>query len=274
MKPAPFRYVRVSSMDEAIEALQRHPDAKVLAGGQSLIPLMNFRLSRPSVLVDINDVAGEWGHITLRDQGLEMGALVRHQQLATHPLVLTHLPILAEAASHIGHWAIRNRGTLGGSLAHADPASELPAAMVALDARLVVRGPAGIREIPAREFFLGLYLTALAPDEVIQSVWVPFADGQQGFAEVARRVGDFALAGAYVTVQPKTVEVTWFGIADTPVRVDRIARDRIGSDSTVWRAILAEAVSDIPSDPVKWHEAEAVAHRAYQQATGRRELGS
>ena len=195
MKPAPFDYVVASSVDEAVGLLAADDDAKVIAGGQSLTPLLAMRLARPSVVVDVGrlPLAG----IAVDGEVLDLGALVRHRVLETDALVARDVPLLPMAARHIGHTAIRNRGTLGGSVAHADPAAELPAALVALDALVVVQGPSGIRTVRAAEFFEGYFTTALAPDELVVSVRVPRAKPSDAcaFEEWAPRHGDFATAG-------------------------------------------------------------------------------
>lgn len=230
MKPAAFAYRRPALVPEAVGLLAAHGDeAKVLAGGQSLVPALNLRLARPSVLVDINRLA-ELSEIRAGPAGVAIGALVRHATLAASPLVRERLPLLAEAARHIGHHAIRNRGTLGGSLAHADPAAELPAAAAALGARLVAVGPTGVRELDAEALCLGPYLTGLAPDELLTEVRLPNAAPPAtgwGFAEVARRPGDFAIAGVAAILRPApsdpgrcgTVRLFTFGVGDAPVRL-------------------------------------------------------
>lgn len=215
MKPAAFAYERPSSVDEALTILEQAPGAKILAGGQSLVPLMNFRLSRPEVLVDINGLGAELNDSTVHGDGVRIGALVRHQQLITeHPL-----QILAEAAEAIGHWAIRNRGTLGGSLAHADPAAELPAVLEALNGSVVVRSRQGERRIGARDFFQGYFTTTLEPNELIVAAEFQRPQGQMGFYEVVRRPGDFALVGALTHQWEKQVDITWFGLGAKPVKV-------------------------------------------------------
>jgi carbon-monoxide dehydrogenase medium subunit len=201
VKPAPFRYLRPASVAEAVDMLAGHGgEARPLAGGQSLVPLMNLRLARPAALVDINPL-DELDDVRVDAEHLVIGALVRHRRLAADPLVARHAPLLAEAARWIGHGAIRTRGTLGGSLAHADPAAELPCAAAALDAELVLTGPAGVRVLPAAGFADGAYSTRLAGAELITAVRVPLAAGARpwGFAELARRHGDFALVLAAVT---------------------------------------------------------------------------
>ncbi|MGH7403398.1 MAG: FAD binding domain-containing protein, partial [Candidatus Rokuibacteriota bacterium] len=202
MKPARFRYARAGSLAEATALLAAAPgDTKLLAGGQSLVPMLNMRLVRPAVLVDLNGIRELAGITPTAEGGLRIGALTRHAELVASPAVIARAPLLAEAARHVGHAAIRNQGTLGGSVAHADPAAELPAALVALDARLQVTGPAGSRTIAAGEFFRGLMMTGLAPDEILTAVEVPAPAPGWGFAEIARRAGDFALAGVAVVVR-------------------------------------------------------------------------
>jgi carbon-monoxide dehydrogenase medium subunit len=198
VKPASFDYVRAASVGEAVEVLAADADAKVVAGGQSLTPLLALRLARPSVLVDMGrlPLAG----VTVDGAALELGALVRHRVLETDPVVAREAPLLTLVAPHIGHVAIRNRGTIGGSVAHADPAAELPAALVALDAEVVVQGGDGVRPIRVAEMFAGYFSTTLAPDEVVTAVRVPRARRNDRFAfeEWAPRHGDFATAGVAV----------------------------------------------------------------------------
>ncbi|CND77357.1 aerobic-type carbon monoxide dehydrogenase%2C CoxM_3 [Mycobacterium tuberculosis] len=199
MKPAELIYLRAGTRAEALAMLaDAGQDARLLAGGQSLVPMLNLRIARPSHLVDIGRLT-ELNRLGLVDGELYIGALVRHHVLAEHPLVTRTVPLLAEAARHVGHPAIRHRGTLAGSLAHADPSGELLAAAMLLDATLLVESrSAGTREVPAREFVLGPYETVLEPDEMITWLRVPPGGGRTGFYEVVRRSGDFALAGAAV----------------------------------------------------------------------------
>lgn len=231
MKPAAFAYERAASLSEALQWLHEHPDAKVLAGGQSLIPLMNFRLSRPQELLDINPLS-ELSYIEQNGNSLRLGSLVHHQELHLHPVVKEVCPVLSEAAGHVGHWAIRNRGTLGGSLVHADPASELPAVMVALKAEFNLASTEGTRTVSASDFYLGFLTTDIRPDELLVSVDIPIVEGvSYGFQEYARRPGDFALAGAIVEIRNADSDsadatgsgkqmgaVTWFGIGGAPIR--------------------------------------------------------
>jgi carbon-monoxide dehydrogenase medium subunit len=223
VKPAPFEYVRAQTLTEALAALDA--DSKVLAGGQSLVPMLNMRLVRPARVVDINGLAELAGIRARADGGLDVGALTRHQELLSAPLVRDRAPLLAAAAAHVGHRAIRNRGTVGGSLAHADPAAELPAALLALQARVVIAGSTGRRRRLLDEFFLGPLTTVLAPDELLVGIEIPDARHVGwGFAELARRPGDFALAGAAAVLAPDGRRcgggrLVAFGAADRPLRL-------------------------------------------------------
>lgn len=197
MKPPPFDYIRPSCLEEALTALHTYgEDAKPLAGGQSLVPMLNLRLARPEVLIDVNDLDLEE---IRRDNGdVRLGALVRHARLVTDPTVVAEVPLLAVAATQVGHPAIRNRGTLGGSLAHADPTAELALAALALDATIEAASVRGTRTIAAQDLFAGTFTTTLEDDELIVSVRWPGRrpDDRWGFQEVAERSGDFALAAA------------------------------------------------------------------------------
>ncbi len=206
MKPPPFDYIAPHSLDEALEALAGHgPEAKVLAGGQSLVPAMNFRLLQPAVLIDLNPLQ-DLQYIRFEDGELRVGAMTRQRQVELDPLVAEHAPLLHEAMPYVAHVQIRNRGTVGGSLAHADPAAELPVLALALGARLRLRSTRGERWVPAEAFFLGMFTTALEPDEILIEVAFPTSPPATGwaFTEFARRRGDYALAGvaAGVTLAP------------------------------------------------------------------------
>ena len=197
MKASAFAYARPTSIAHALELLGVHGDkAKVLSGGQSLMPAMNLRLISPEFIVDIGEL-GELRGIAVDGAVLTIGALTRHADVLKSPEIAAHAPLLRDATSHVAHPAIRNRGTIGGSLAHADPASELPACMVALDATIVVCGPRGERRIPAQEFFTGIYETALSPQELLVAVELPLARNGSAhfFHEFARRHGDYAIVG-------------------------------------------------------------------------------
>jgi CO/xanthine dehydrogenase FAD-binding subunit len=202
MKPPAFDYIAADSIAMAVAALaQAGDDAKIIAGGQSLVPMLNFRMLRPSILVDINRIAG-LDVIEETGGAIRVGALTRHYQLETSPLVARHLPVLSCAMTHVAHLAIRNRGTIGGSLAHADPAAELPMMALLLEAELRVASASGERTVAARDFFLGALTVDLAPGEIITEVVLPKLPPRTGwgFAEVARRHGDFALAAVAATL--------------------------------------------------------------------------
>jgi len=256
VKPAPFEYVRVLRLEDALGCLATAGAAKILAGGQSLVPMMNMRLVRPSRLVDINAVRGLADIGVSPGGSLVIGALARHTDLVTSPLVRERAPLLAAAASHVGHRAIRNRGTLGGSLAHADPAAELPAAVLALDATLTVAGPRGRRRIGAGDFFLGLFATAGAPDEILVEVEIPAQCGAGwGFAETARRAGDFAIAGVAGVLRRGDARgrcdarLVGFGVGDRPIRLTAVETMLAGDGVTPEVAAPAGAIAAGCCDP-------------------------
>jgi aerobic carbon-monoxide dehydrogenase medium subunit len=204
MKPAPFRYVAARTLDQALHLKAEYGDeARFLAGGQSLVPTMNFRLTQPAVLIDINPLADIAGITNGAAEKLRIGALTRYRALERDAGIARHLPLVAEALPHIAHPQIRNRGTIGGNLAHADPASEMPAIIVALAGRMRAQSARGERWIDAADFFVGALTTALAPDEMLTEVELPVAPPGSGacFMEVSRRRGDFALIGVACTVQ-------------------------------------------------------------------------
>src|ERR1700726_3116618 len=197
MKASAFAYARATSIANALELLAAHGDkAKVLSGGQSLMPAMNLRLISPELIVDISEIA-ELRGIAVRGEVLAIGALTRHVDLLKSSEIAAHSPLLTKAVAHVAHPAIRNRGTIGGSLAHADPAAELPACMVALNATIIVRGQAGERRIAAEDFFTGIYETALSAQELLVAVELPVAKKNSAhfFNEFARRHGDYAIVG-------------------------------------------------------------------------------
>ena len=224
MKPPPFAYRKARSLDEAVALLGQHQDARLLAGGQSLIATLNMRLSSPSLLVDINGIAG-LDRIEVKDGKVEIGALTRHVQAECSETIAKFAPLIAIAMPHIAHAAIRNRGTVGGSTAFADPAAELPACLLALDGEVTATGPTGQRTVKADDFFKGLFETALGPQEVITSIRVPTANANTriGFAELARRHGDYAIVGLAASARADgtrlaDVRLAFFGVGDTPVR--------------------------------------------------------
>jgi aerobic carbon-monoxide dehydrogenase medium subunit len=224
MKASAFSYARPTSLVHALELLAVHgDDAKVLSGGQSLMPAMNLRLISPELIVDIGGIA-ELKGIAVKGDVLTIGALTRHVDLQRSPEIATHAPLLAEAIAHVAHPAIRNKGTIGGSLAHADPASELPACMIALDATMVIRGQTGERRVAAADFFTGIYETALSADELLTAVELPAARKNSAyfFHEFARRHGDYAIVGAaaQAIVQGDVftnLRLVFFAVGDRPL---------------------------------------------------------
>ena len=224
MNPAPFDYHCPGELAEAVAILQQYgDDAKVLAGGQSLIPLLSLRLSRFDHLVDLRAIEGLRG-VTTVDGSIRVGAMTTQANLARSEDAAA-VPLLAKATSHIGHYQIRNRGTLGGSLAHADPAAEYPATAMALDASFEIVGPSGSRRVPAADFFMSTWVTAMEPDEVLAAAHFPIWSGNCGWAvaEVARRAGDFAMCGAVCGIQLDGQRVSraalaLFGVASAPIR--------------------------------------------------------
>ncbi|WP_214368942.1 FAD binding domain-containing protein [Pseudonocardia sp. H11422] len=229
MKPSSFKYAVPSSIEEAVDLLAQHGDeAKVLAGGQSLVPLMNMRLARPSILVDIAEVA-DLKEISANG-ALSIGAAAAQGAVMDSDDVRAVAPIIAEAMGYVGHAAIRNRGTLGGSAAHADPAAEAPAVLLALDATMVAVGPMGRREISAEDFFVSTFTTSLEPDELLTEVRVPRppTGARSAFLEVARRHGDFALVGAAIVADVgaddvcTAIRIALSGVAGTPIRLAEV----------------------------------------------------
>lgn len=216
MKPPPFEYHAPATVDDACELLASLDDAKVLAGGQSLIPLLNFRLARPAHLVDINRIEG-LDRVYERDGGVAVQALARQAAVEDSELVARVCPLLRDAMRLVAHRVIRNRGTVCGSLAHADPASELPAVLLALGGHVVARSARGERVIPAVELFVGVFETSLAPGELLVEAWFPPSPRPSAILEESRRHGDFALAGVVRAAD----RVALFGVAPTPVLAER-----------------------------------------------------
>jgi carbon-monoxide dehydrogenase medium subunit len=260
VKPAPFAYHAPETVADALTILGEHgDDAKPLAGGQSLVPLLALRLTRFAHLVDLNRVA-ELRRVGRVDGWLEIGAMVRQATVEHSAETATAVPLLARAVPLIGHFQIRNRGTIGGSLAHADPASELPAVALALDAELVVAGPGGARTIPASEFFVSTWTTALGPSDVLTSARFPVWSGRCGWAieEFARRAGDFAVAGAACGIalgQDSRIQraaIALFGMASTPIRARPAEAALVGTAAAdidpVEVGRLATAEADPPDD--------------------------
>ena len=285
MKPPPFAYECPRDVAEAVALLAAHGgDARPLAGGQSLVPLLNFRLARPAVLVDLNRIEA-LGRIEVEDGALRVGAMARQAAVEADPDVARGWPLLTEAIGHVAHPQIRNRGTIGGSLAHNDPAAELPAAMLALDAQMIAQGPAGERTIAAQNFFAGTMETALAPDELLTEMRVPaLPEGTGwGFQEAARRQGDFALVAVAVLLRPAgaggiDARIVVTGTGDGPARMphaEAILAER-GRDADACAAAgdaAAEAcdAADDPHAPA-WYRRKLVAaltRRACREALTR-----
>ena len=226
MKPAPFDYVAPASLEAAVQALvAADGDGKVMAGGQSLMPLLNFRMTRPAVVVDLVSIPG-LSFIEARGDCVAIGALTRHADLEFSDLVAKKLPVMSAAMPHVAHLAIRNRGTIGGSLAHADPAAELPMLALLHGATIRALGPAGPRNIPAEEFFVSALATCLEPEEIVFEIEFPVLAAHTGWAfeEVARRFGDFALASIALSIERRDDRVTdarvaVMGVAETPLRL-------------------------------------------------------
>jgi aerobic carbon-monoxide dehydrogenase medium subunit len=256
MKPAPFEYHRPTSLAETFDLLDRYgDDGRILAGGQSLVPALNMRLATPRAVIDINRLPG-LDTIRVTPEGLVIGALARQEAVERSPLVREHAPLLAAAAPHVGHAAIRARGTVGGSLALADPAAELPACAVALDATIEVTSRRAQRAIAAADFFRGIYTTALEPGEVVTALRVPLAASRwrSGFDELARRHGDFALAGlaARLRVERGAIgeaRLVFFGVGTRPVRARAAEAELVGRSAAADALAAAGCALDGDLDP-------------------------
>jgi carbon-monoxide dehydrogenase medium subunit len=267
MKASAFSYMRATSVSNALELLHAHGDrAKVLSGGQSLMPAMNLRLISPELIIDIGELT-ELRGIAVNGDVVRIGALTRHVQLARSPEIAAHAPLLTEAIAHVAHPAIRNRGTLGGSLAHADPASELPACMLALNATMIVRGQAGERRVAAKDFFTGIYETVLSPEELLVAVELPLAreNSAHYFHEFARRHGDYAILGlaAQAIVEGEAfadLRLAFFAVGDRPV-LAQAATKLVGVAITPARLSDACAVLDEELDPHDDQQASASMRR-------------
>jgi aerobic carbon-monoxide dehydrogenase medium subunit len=252
VKPAPFAYVRAASLDQVFDLLARHGDeARVLAGGQSLMPSLNLRLSTPAVLIDINGLA-ELAGIALENGTVRIGALTRQRTLEDSSEIARHVRLLKMAMPYIAHPAVRNRGTIGGSIALADPAAELPACAVALGARIELRGPDGPRTVDAAGFFRDLYDTDLGPGEVVSAVLVPKHDGyRSAIGEFARRHGDYAMIGLVAHARADgaalgDVRLVFFGVGAKPVRAHAASAALEGRE--VGPAVIEAAQAALAED--------------------------
>jgi carbon-monoxide dehydrogenase medium subunit len=277
MYPASFDYKRPATVDEAVALLTQHgDDAKVLAGGHSLIPAMKLRLARPRVVVDIGRIAN------LRDiretgNSIAIGAMTTHQEVASSKLLLDKCPLLPETASHIGDVQVRNMGTIGGSLAHADPAADYPAAILALDAEIVVAGPNGKRTIRAESFFLDLMTTALAPNELIVEIRVPVTARTVAYVKTEQKASGFALAGVAAVISPNGIRVGVTGVAAKAYRatsVEQALKGKTTADAIALAAARAtdgvELLSDIhASADYRAQLAQVNTRRALERAASR-----
>lgn len=253
MKPAPFRYHRASNVQDALAVMAANEDAVFLSGGQSLAPMLNLRLARPSLVIDLNDCI-ELAGVTQIGNRLCVGGLTRHHDLAINPTARARCPVLAEAARSIGYYAIRQRGTLGGSLAHADPAAQLALISVLLDAEIHVEGPAGKRTIPASEFFVTVFTTEREADEMITGASFPCRTAGEGwaFAQINKVAGDFALVSAAATMalasdgRIAVVRLAIGAVCDTPLRIDASPLAARHPDQATFATFAADAVADLP----------------------------
>ena len=249
MKPPPFDYIAATSLDEALSALAEGGDeAKVIAGGQSLIPLMSMRLAHPTLLIDLNRV-DELTSIERVNGSLRVGSMVRHRTAERSKEIADAVPLITAAMPYIGHVAIRSRGTVGGSLAHADPAAELPAVALALNATFNAQSKErGERAIPAADFFGGYFTTALEPDEILTSIDFPVLGAGVAVHEVARRHGDFAMVGAVAAVAPGDARIALINVAEVPVRATEAEQALNGGASIDEVADLATKDLDPSAD--------------------------
>jgi carbon-monoxide dehydrogenase medium subunit len=256
--PAPFEYVRAGSVEEAIAALAADPEAKILAGGHSLLPAMRLRVARPTTLVDIGRLR-ELSYIRADGDHIAIGALTRHHDVANDEMIQASVPIVAYAAAQIGDPAVRHVGTIGGSLAHGDPAGDMPAVLLALGATMVAAGARGAtRTIGAGAFFTGLFETALAPDEVLTEIRVPASTGGWSFVKFNRRAQDWALVGVSVVRSNGGVQVALTNMGLTPLRAGGVEDEVAGGADPATAAVRADEGTAPPDD--------AFASSAYRRA--------
>lgn len=287
MKPAPFEYHIPDSIEQALDLMNQHGDkAKILAGGQSLVPAMNFRIAQPSLLIDLNRVE-ELSYIHEEERALRIGAMTRERQVEFDLSIKKHTPLLHEAAPNIAHPQIRNRGTIGGSIVNADPAAELPVLMLALDTRLKAKNVSGERWIDAKDFFLGMFTTALEPDEILIETELPFMPKRTGwsFMEVSPRAGDYALMGvaALVTLDKdgrcEKAKLVYLNAGDGPVDAKDAAQALVGeelNDKLIESAAVMASEKEITpygnihaSPEFQSHLANVLTQKALKQALQR-----
>jgi carbon-monoxide dehydrogenase medium subunit len=272
--PAPFQYVRASSADEAISLIGQHgEDAKFLAGGHSLLPLMKLRLAQPSVLVDIGRIR-DLSYVRDAGDHVAIGALTRHRDVETSDVVKTHVPLLAEATSHVGDPQVRHRGTIGGSIAHSDPASDLPATTLALGATYIAQGAGGTREIAAADFFTGFLESSLAADEMLTEIRVPKMQGAGwSFQKFNRRAQDWAIVGVAAWRRNGDAGVALVNMGPTPVLASAVsaalASGASVTDAAEQAAADAEPQADLnASVEYRTHLAKVLVRRALEEASG------
>lgn len=256
MKPRAFAYHRPAGVEDALALLARHDDVAVLAGGQSLVPMMNARLAAPEVVIDINRLA-ELERVAVDGDRLVVGALVRHEAMARHPLVRERLPLLARMAASIAHWPIRTRGTVGGSLAHADPAAQWPLAAVLLEAELVVASQEGSRTVAAADFFEGALTTAIGPGELLTEVRfrLPAPGHHFGFRHLARRPGDYAIAMAACIIDPDYRRLAVGAVEPVPLDRSAALDGMAGAADVVAAAVAGMVPMDDPRAPAAYRTA-------------------
>ena len=281
MKPAAFNYVKPMTLDDALGLLSKHSEgAQILAGGQSLMPTLNMRLSAPDLLIDINGLA-ELSGVKLEGNHIRIGALTRHVDVENSSVISEHCPLIASAMPHIAHPAIRNRGTFGGSIALADPAAELPACICALEAKIEVVGEGGERKIEAKDFFTGLYETDLQEGEIVTAVEVPIvtSNSRLAFDELSRRHGDYAMAGLAVNAKMTDkkiddINICFFAISATPVLAEGAAKILINSalDNDSLKKAVEQLERDL--DPLSDLYASGIMKMHYAKELMKRNLGS
>jgi len=288
VKPPPFVYHAPKNLDEALSLLNQHSsDAKVLAGGQSLVPMMNFRVAQPAILIDLNKIK-ELAYIKEGSDGLRIGAMTRQRSVERDAKVANRAPLLHETVPHIAHPQIRNRGTIGGSVAHADPAAELPTIMLTLNAKLLAKSQKGERWIEAESFFVGLFTTALEPDEMLVEIRIPDLPARSGYAfeEVARRHGDYAMMGAAATLtldesgKCKDVRLVFLSVGETPLLSSFASKVLVGNKPTPELIQSAAANTDIvpssnihASERYRKHLANVLGRRVLTKAYERAQQG-
>lgn len=270
MIPAAFTYQRPSSVQEAIAMIAADEDAKILAGGHSLLPIMKLRLAAPSSLIDIGRIEG-LNYVHEESGTIKIGALTRHHDLATSPLLDERLPLLSYAATFVGDPQVRHRGTIGGSLVHGDPASDLPAVVLALGGSVVLQGPNGVREVAATEFFLGFWETATAPDEILTEIRVPVSTDGYGFEKFTRRAQDWAIVGVAVARRGAEAGIALVNMSQTPVRAAAAEAALARGEGLEAAAALADEGTEPSSDhsassEYRRHLARVLTARALEKA--------